>query len=286
MSDRRTDLPCSSRHAWRPMSHAVRGSCLAPPEGFTRRSAPRGIFAIGFVTGARTGIRLPPAGLPPSRSGPKPFARCFRPFSVAGTVHPSRTVIFVCARSYPFAYIRSRTRFAALHEDTFRVFLKRTNLLYAEAFSMSFLGPRADRCQRSPWVVNLRSFSALRRCLLVGSCPEDKLKLRSNQQFDKGCSRELSTFPRIACGRGWTTQPFVAFDVARANLGRLCADHSVKSANYAFMKIARQCCGLTDERRDSESLAQNGAAHSPARSLCANKRSLSAFSLIKPAASC
>ncbi len=259
---------------------------LAPLESFTRRSAPKGIFAIGFLTGARTGIRLPPAGLPPSRSGPKPFARCVRPFSVAGTVHPLRTVIFVCAQSYPFASIRSRTRFAVLHEDTFRVFLKRTDLLCAEAFSRSFLGPRADRCQRNLWVMNLQSFSALRRCLLSGSCPEDKLKLRSKQQFDKGCKCELSTLAWIACGWGWTTQPFVAFVVASARLERFSTDRPAKSANYAFMKIARQCCVVTGGWRDSESSTQTDTNHPPSRSRCASRRSLSAFSLIKPAASC
>jgi hypothetical protein len=97
--------------------------------------------------------------------------------------------------------------------------LQRAGLHSAEAFCMPSLGRRVDNPHRHPWDENLRYFKALRLSVPVGLCPEDRLKLRLNRRSGNIPKPEFSTSARIACGRGWISQPLVAF-VAKGMGGR------------------------------------------------------------------
>jgi len=170
-SVRRTGLPLSAEHTWRPMVHTFRELHLALPEGLTKRFIPKDKCASSFITGARTGIRLSLAKPLASVLGRSRSRLRARSFSEAETVCPSQTVLPVCSR-FPVYIHKARTRFTVLHVDTFRTFLKRSDLHPVETFCTSSLRQHVDRCRRDQRFKKLRFLSALRLCLSMSCVPK------------------------------------------------------------------------------------------------------------------
>ena len=172
----------------------------------------RHVAASGFVTGARAGIRRPQSqgSTPPLGRSLARALRLFlaKPRLFALVALNLRRSLSGC----PSSALDCGPSSQSFTSSVLRACLKRSVLRVAEAFGMTSLNKHVDSCQRGFRYIKHFRFSALRLRLVGVLCSEDKLKVRPNPLLDKGGKRQLSTFPRISCGQGWTTQPFTALD--------------------------------------------------------------------------
>ena len=178
--------------AWRPVSFRV-------PE------SPRS------VTGARAGIRRLLA-VRRARFQPKLSACTSFPLGRAETVNLwcqfSQTAASgLMTRPLP----RSSTRSSVFPENIASHSLQTRRL--ASGLILRHAISQTARGQTSSYLRFAKNFQfqSLAACHSKSLCPEDKMKLRSNPVFGKGCKTDLSTFAQITCGQWWTTQQLTAF---------------------------------------------------------------------------
>lgn len=208
-------LPSSLR-AWLPVFHSrPAASCLVHPFGLSSFLA---ALLRGFspVLAPASDLRFCIARFP---FGPAP---AFRPTPSLGSSPPlgesrdryselvSQTLMRLCPRA--FVSQLSPAIISALND----CLASRLSQTIGLAFGRGLI---ACLFSRAAWTAatvslfrkNLFEFSSLRFRFRRFSRLEDRSKLRPDRPFSKAGAGELSTFARIACGRGWTTQPLVAF---------------------------------------------------------------------------
>ena len=180
--------------------------CLAPAR------IPRGVaLDPGFVTGARTGIRLSLVLLqrPVGAQGPFPSL----PKHSLGRDRLSVAAGHSCSMSGFGLHLRScPARLAVCPATLLHTPFKDGRLAFDQGLGHVVLN--CARGQASPPSSTLKNAFTSRSCdprVPVILCPEDKLKVRLKRRSGKHRNPKLSTFPQFACGQGWISQRLVAF---------------------------------------------------------------------------
>jgi len=127
---------------------------------------------------------------------------------------------------------------AAFTLTSLRTILKQAGLHSAWTSCIPSLRQRVDSRQRSPWSGKPRNFKALRPRLFAISRSEDKVRLRLDRPVRKLRNPDLSTFPRLICGEGWTTQPFVALAMPARKPIRIRPSMRATKARMRFPDLA------------------------------------------------
>ena len=97
-----------------------------------------------------------------------------------------------------------------LSRNVARAFLERSGLLWAEARCIPSLEKPVDRRPGISGTGRALKFRVLRPEVQSLPCSEDRLKVRLKPILGKVRKADLSTFGRIACGRGWISPQPVA----------------------------------------------------------------------------